>query len=671
MAAVGGAAAGGASYGTIAAVIAGVCCCVAIVVPTTIVLTKDKTTTTVMPEIPVTTTPLFDMFFNDSIVEMSCVGQEIDLAFLVDGSGSVKTANFDIAKQFVKNIVEPMDISATTSRVAFIQFADSVTEEFSWNSDKNSTLASIDSVVYKKERGTKTGKGLNFVKNNVFGSARASALKFLVVMTDGKSHDMPVPNAEDLRKSGVVVFSIGLTTGADFQEVEEMASSPSSTYFHSAPTFEALDNITSYVTKTICETPKPIVEICKSGAIDLTFLVDGSGSVTEPNFKKSLDFIENIVTSLDISATATRVNFIQFSDTTNNEFDWQTDKTALISKIKAVSYLQGGTKTGKALDVVRSQLSNKRLNADAVLVVLTDGKSNDEPTMAANRLRDLGVKIFTIGVGSPDEDEIKSIASTPSSNFVFMDPSFDALEKIQKSVTKLICEIPKTLEEICKDARLDVTFIVDSSGSMREDDFEYVKSFIDNIIDPLPVPATRISVVNYGENATSHIDFTNDQTMAVSEVYGMDKIDGLTNTGKALDFYINQVLPTAEPNSAKVVVLITDGPSTDSVATQSAQLKKLGVYSFSIGLDDPNSSQLNSIASRSENVYIFPEDDFFSFSLLDTIEYDLTKKMCLSSPPIECKNAEIDVLFLVDGSGSVTAPNFSSVFNGCTMFQTC
>ena len=352
------------------------------------------------------------------------------------------------------------------------------------------------------------------------------------------------------------------------------------------------------------------------------------------------------------------MNLIQFSDTTKNEFDWQTDKTALISKIKAVSYLTGGTNTGKALDVVRSQLSSKRLNADAVLVVLTDGKSNDEPTMAANRLRDSGVKIFTIGVGSPDEDEIKSIASTPSSNFVFMDPSFDALEKIQKSVTKLICEIPKTLEEICEDARLDVTFIVDSSGSMRDDDFEYVKSFIDNIVDPLPVPATRISVVNYGTNATSHIDFTNDQTSVVSEVYSMNKIDGLTNTGKALDFYINQVLPTAEPNSAKIVVLITDGPSTDSVVIQSAQLKKLGVYSFSIGLDDPNSSQLNSIASRPENVYIFPEDDFFSFSLLDTIEYDLTKKMCLSSPPIECKNAEIDVLFLVDGSGSVTAPNF-------------
>lgn len=212
--------------------------------PTAVVL-NNKETTTVMPEIPVTATQFFPNF-NDSIVELSCIGQEIDLAFLIDGSGSVATENFDIAKQFVKNIVDPMDISPTTSRVAFIQYADSVTNEFSWSSDKNSTLTAIDGVVYQRQMSTKTGKALNFVKNNVFDSSRASALKFLVVMTDGKSHDNPVPKAEELRSSGVVVFSIGLTDGADFQEVEEMASSPSSTYFHQAPTFAALDNITSY-----------------------------------------------------------------------------------------------------------------------------------------------------------------------------------------------------------------------------------------------------------------------------------------------------------------------------------------------------------------------------------------------------------------------------------------
>ena len=65
-----------------------------------------------------------------------------------------------------------------------------------------------------------------------------------------------------------------------------------------------------------------------------------------------------------------------------------------------------------------------------VLLLLTDGESNGTPPgKPANELRNLGVRIFSIGLGLSDkfQKELKQIASDPDTDHVFTLNSFNQL----------------------------------------------------------------------------------------------------------------------------------------------------------------------------------------------------------------------------------------------------
>ena len=94
---------------------------------------------------------------------------------------------------------------------------------------------------------------------------------------------------------------------------------------------------------------------CSQSAIDLLFIVDGSGSVGSENFKKALDFVDDISQSLDIDGGA-RVGMIQYSVSAKLEFDFLSEKTKISKALSKVIYEDGiGTKTGAALQFAMSR----------------------------------------------------------------------------------------------------------------------------------------------------------------------------------------------------------------------------------------------------------------------------------------------------------------------------
>jgi hypothetical protein len=76
-----------------------------------------------------------------------------------------------------------------------------------------------------------------------------------------------------------------------------------------------------------------------------------------------------------------------------------------------------------------------------VLLLLTDGYSNGiKPLQPADQLRDLGVSIFSIGVGpSVSQSELKEIASDPDSDYVFTLSSFNQLASFVDRVSSVSC----------------------------------------------------------------------------------------------------------------------------------------------------------------------------------------------------------------------------------------
>lgn len=140
--------------------------------------------------------------------------------------------------------------------------------------------------------------------------------------------------------------------------------------------------------------------------IDLGFLVDGSGSIEyqgKGNFARILNFIKSVVSFFQISRGKSRVGFVLFSSHPIPIFGFKrySSKAQLLRAIENTRYPRGGTKIGKALDFTRTYLFRGRSvrGRKRVLVVVTDGISQDEVSSAASRMKASGVEVFAIGLG--------------------------------------------------------------------------------------------------------------------------------------------------------------------------------------------------------------------------------------------------------------------------------
>lgn len=77
-------------------------------------------------------------------VNKTCQG---DIVFLIDGSGSVGTQNFELIKQFLSNFVDGVEIGVDKSQIGVAQFASTYRLEFHLNT--HSTKKSLKTAISK------------------------------------------------------------------------------------------------------------------------------------------------------------------------------------------------------------------------------------------------------------------------------------------------------------------------------------------------------------------------------------------------------------------------------------------------------------------------------------------------------------------------------------------
>lgn len=146
------------------------------------------------------------------------------------------------------------------------------------------------------------------------------------------------------------------------------------------------------------------ITVCRA-KIDLAFVIDGSGSIEaygKGNFKRCLNFVKRMVVSFKISKMFTRVGVILFSNRARRIFGFNTysKKRDILRAIENIRYPRSGTRTGWALSYTRQTLFRSRSKVrKQVLVVMTDGGSQDSVSGPALALKRLGVDIFAVGIG--------------------------------------------------------------------------------------------------------------------------------------------------------------------------------------------------------------------------------------------------------------------------------
>uniref|UniRef100_A0A7N8XY33 Collagen, type XIV, alpha 1a n=1 Tax=Mastacembelus armatus TaxID=205130 RepID=A0A7N8XY33_9TELE len=180
---------------------------------------------------------------------------------------------------------------------------------------------------------------------------------------------------------------------------------------------------------------------------DLAFLVDGSWSIGDDNFMKITRFLYSTMGSLDlIGPDGTQVAIAQFSDDARTEFQLSShgNKEALLEAIQRIRYKGGNTKTGRAIKHVKDSIftseAGARRGIPKVLVVLTDGRSQDDVNKVSKEMQMEGYTIFAIGFADADYGELVNIASKPSDRHVFFVDDLDAVKKIEEQLITFVCE---------------------------------------------------------------------------------------------------------------------------------------------------------------------------------------------------------------------------------------
>ncbi|KFO78873.1 Cartilage matrix protein, partial [Cuculus canorus] len=187
---------------------------------------------------------------------------------------------------------------------------------------------------------------------------------------------------------------------------------------------------------------------CSGGsgsALDLVFLIDGSKSVRPENFELVKKFINQIVDSLEVSDKQAQVGLVQYSSSVRQEFPLGQfkNKKDIKAAVKKMAYMEKGTMTGQALkyliDSSFSIVNGARPGVPKVGIVFTDGRSQDYITDAAKKAKDLGFRMFAVGVGNAVEDELREIASEPVAEHYFYTADFRTISKIGKKLQMKIC----------------------------------------------------------------------------------------------------------------------------------------------------------------------------------------------------------------------------------------
>ena len=155
----------------------------------------------------------------------------VDLAFIVDSSGSVGSTNYLKEKHFIKQLARSFGVAPGQSRAALVLYSNSASVKAAF--DQYPTLEefhrSVDDLPY--ERGfTRIDLALEKASQEVFPQARKGVPKIAILITDGKQTKTADSKglreaSEPLRRAGVRVLAVGVGSGVDSDELRLVTES--------------------------------------------------------------------------------------------------------------------------------------------------------------------------------------------------------------------------------------------------------------------------------------------------------------------------------------------------------------------------------------------------------------------------------------------------------------
>ncbi|XP_006038702.1 collagen alpha-6(VI) chain [Alligator sinensis] len=538
----------------------------------------------------------------------ACKEMKADIMFLVDSSGSIGYENYAKMKRFMRELVNKSDIGTERVQVGVVQFSDVPREEFQLNqySTKSEIVSAIDRMNLINQN-TLTGNALTFVAQYFQPSkgARPNVKKILILITDGEAQDAVKEPATALRQDGIIIYSVGVFNAKKTQ-LEEISGKPEFVFY--VENFDLMKRIEDNIIFGVCSPPEDCKRIQR---LDIVFVIDGSGSIDETEYKTMKDFMISLVRKSDVGPDGVQFGAVKYSDdpTTNFYLNTYSTKSEIIKAIQDDERIGGATYTASALKHSHTlfiKVRGSRMNEGVpqVLIVITDGESNDKQELPdeAQKLRDKGIIIYAVGIEAANYDELLMMAGVE--NKCFYVDTFDGLKDISFNLSKEVCDDTKPP---CK-IKGSLVFLVDSS-SIPMTQFSEMQDFMKEVVNYVNSSEhLRVGLAQYSsiykeelkpDDSENKIAVQNTIERMKREVE--DEIKPYFGAAlKKVKYYLELIGHESIHENFTRLLIIADGNSRDDVAGPAQILRNIGIKIYAIGVGQINHPALTQVVGTSD-----------------------------------------------------------------------
>uniref|UniRef100_A0A8D2L200 Matrilin 3 n=1 Tax=Varanus komodoensis TaxID=61221 RepID=A0A8D2L200_VARKO len=188
---------------------------------------------------------------------------------------------------------------------------------------------------------------------------------------------------------------------------------------------------------------------------------------------------------------------------------------------------------------------------------------------------------------------------------------------------------------ICRSQPLDLVFIIDSSRSVRAQEFEKVKTFLAKMIDSLDIGerATRVAVVNYASTVKVEFNLQTyfDHTSMKQAISHISPLSVGTMTGLAIQTAMDDVF-TKEAGARvsslgipKVAIIVTDGRPQDQVQEVASRARASGIEIYAVGVGRADMQSLRLMASEPVDDHVYYVE---TYGVIEKLASKFRKTLC-------------------------------------------
>ncbi|XP_043740387.1 matrilin-4 isoform X1 [Cervus elaphus] len=206
----------------------------------------------------------------------------------------------------------------------------------------------------------------------------------------------------------------------------------------------------------------------------------------------------------------------------------------------------------------------------------------------------------------------------------------------------------------CREGHVDLVLLVDGSKSVRPQNFELVKRFVNQIVDFLDVSpeGTRVGLVQFSSRVRTEFPLGRYGTAAEVKqaVLAVEYMERGTMTGLALRHMVEHSFSEAQGarpralNVPRVGLVFTDGRSQDNISVWAARAKEEGIVMYAVGVGKAVEEELREIASEPAELHVSYSPDFSTMThLLENLKGSICPEEGIGAgtelrSPCECES---------------------------------